>query len=560
MPTETRSVRAPSLDPALRRHIDGVWKRAYAARGKDDLQDLYADWARTYERDHAAIGYFGHVRAAEALQRHLPPRDDLAVLDAGAGTGLAGAELATRGYTHLTAIDLSAPMLTVARRKGVYEELAVVDLSLPIDRLSADRFGGAVLVGVFSFGQAPAHALDEILRVVEPGGVIVFTMRTDFHASDAMGVASRMAELESEGAWEKLEVTEPMPYLPGKDPEARFRVWTYRVLPGKRPEVPADFVAAVDAAFSDPGPVKALAHHHIWDATGSRLYDAYIQRPEYYLNEREEQILRENAGDFLGDHALCVELGCGSAKKISHVFEAVLAGGDGDALEYMPIDLSPGALATTAAQIEEQFGDRVKVDPRLGHFDDTLASIPAERAKAVFFLGGSIGNFETVEDTVGFLAMVRERLTPRDRFVVGFDLAKDAHVFEQAYNAGEPNRLFFVHMLRRMNHLLGTAFDLDAFRLGSTCDPDPAAAGLDCRRVSLKVVSERDQTTACPALGRDLSLKAGDAVEVGISRKFATDDIAELASRAGLRVRTLWFDSLHEFALGEMVRDDAPTA
>ncbi|GJM20526.1 MAG: hypothetical protein DHS20C15_04410 [Planctomycetota bacterium] len=537
-----------------------TWKRAYAARTPDDLLALYADWAAQYEADHAAIGYRGHELASEVLERHLPASRAPRLLDAGAGTGLAGAALAKLGHQHLSGYDLSPDMLEQARAKGVYERLAVADLGVPLDDDIDDSYDGAILVGVFSFGQAPAHTLDEIVRVVRPGGFVVFTMRTDFHESNAMEVAAKLTELEASGVWRLAELTEPEPYLPKKDPDARFRVWCYEVLPTKRQAVPTDFAEAVGVALDAGGPIYELAHHHIWDATSSRLYDAYIQRPEYYLNDSEEEILRVNAGEFLGDRALCVELGCGSAEKIKHVFRAVLGGDPTATVDYIPIDLSPGALETNERQIREAFGDRVRVDARLGSFDETLATLPADQVKAIFFLGGSIGNFPSIDDTVSFLGTVRERLTPRDRFVVGFDLTKDAHVFEAAYNAGQSNRLFFLHMVRRMNRLLGADFDLSAFELASTYDRERSDSGVSATRVNLKVVNTRAQHVTIPALDRELDLAVGDCVQVGISRKFGPDDVGALAGLAGLRVRSMWFDTRHYFCLTEFVRDDAPAA
>lgn len=544
------------LHPRVRERLDAIWSQAYAANGKDDLVTLYQDWSDTYDSDHEAIGYVGHVAASEVLARNTPP--DARVLDAGCGTGLVGAVLGDRGFHRLTALDLSPAMLDHAARKGVYEDLRLGDLDKPLDELGSDAFQAAILVGVFSYGQAPAHALEEILRVVEPGGHVVFTMRTDFHRDDAMGVATKIQQLVDRGAWALVERTEPRQYLPLKDPDVQFRVWCFEVLPGKREPAPDDFHAAVREAFSAPGPVKVLSHHFIWDGMASRLYDEYIQRPEYYLNSAEEEILQVNAGDFLGDRALCVELGCGSAEKIRHVFDAVLADDDGQRLEYMPIDLSPGALETAALQISEFFGDAVAVTPHLGHFDEALASIPADRVKAVFLLGGSIGNFETIDETVDLLRMVRERLTERDRFVVGFDLCKEPEIFRAAYNAGESNRLFFVNMLRRINLLLGADFDLNAFETDSTYREDPDEDGLHTGRVDLRVKTTLPQRVSIRELDLTVDLAEGDVVRVGVSRKFAPGAIAELAARAGLRVRSMWFDKDQAFALSEFVRDDAP--
>ncbi|MCB9896710.1 MAG: L-histidine N(alpha)-methyltransferase [Planctomycetes bacterium] len=554
----TRPESAPSaLGPEVRRRLESIWRQAYGARTKDDLRALYARWAESYDDDHEAIGFLGHERAADVLARHLEPSDAVRVLDAGAGTGAAGEALAARGFEHVVGLDLSPEMLERAATKGVHEDLLVADLSRPVDALARDAFDAAVLVGVFSYGQAPAHALDEVLRVVRPGGYVVFTLRDDFHAEDAMGVASHLEALVAARAWEHVETTRPEAYLPRKDPDATYRVWCFRVLTGKRAEPEPAFLDAAREALLSGGRVRALSHEHIWDAVATRLYNDYITRPEYYLNDAEEEILRDNAGDFLGRHTLCVELGCGSADKISHVFRAALDR-DGETVTYMPIDVSPSALESTRAAIESRFDGQVEVEPALGTFDEKLSAIPPERPKAIFFLGGSIGNFETVEQTRDFLAMIRERMTPLDKLMVGFDLAKDADVLERAYNAGEENRAFFVHMVRRMNELLDADFDLDLFDTASDVVHDEPACGITPLVVNLKVATREAQSVSIPRLGLRVDLAAGDSVQVGKSRKFSPDDVAALVALCGLRLRSLWFDARHYYSVAEIVRDDAP--
>lgn len=544
-----------ALRPELRARLEALWHLAYRARTKDDLRDLYAGWSSTYDGDHEAVGFTGHVRSAEVLARHLPATARL--LDAGAGTGAAGAALSALGFRHLVGVDLSPDMLARAARKDVYESLFTADLERPVDELPTDGFDGAILVGVFSYGQAEAHALDEIVRAVRPGGYVVFTLRDDFHAADGSGVRSHMEGLVQRGAWEHVETTSPEAYLPRKDPRATYRVWCFRVLAGKRPEPGAAFVEAARAALTAAADERALSHEHIWDADATRLYNDYITRPEYYLNVCEEEILRENAGDFLGQHRLCVELGCGSADKISHVFRAAL-GHPGERLTYMPIDVSPAALSSTKEVIEKRFGEQVGVSPGLGTFDETLASIPPDRSKAIFFLGGSIGNFETLPATRDFLAMIRRRMTPLDKLVVGFDLAKDVSVLEHAYNAGPENRSFFVHMLRRMNRLLGADFDLSAFELASRVVQEDEWHGVRPLAVHLAVASRTAQHVTVPALDLELDVAPGDRFGVGLSRKFSTDDVATLVSLAGLRIRSLWFDGQHRYSVAELVPDDAP--
>jgi uncharacterized SAM-dependent methyltransferase/ubiquinone/menaquinone biosynthesis C-methylase UbiE len=552
-PGSTRDARATNV----KQRIERTWKKAYQVMTQDDLVDLYAGWAEHYDEDHAAVGYFGHRAAAQALCALLGDVSDARILDAGAGTGAAGVELARAGARHLTAIDLSPEMLDRARSKGVYERAFVADLGQPIDQFDSSSFDAAILVGVFSFGQAPAFALDEIVRVVRPGGIVTLTMRDDFREQDAMGVRSKMEQLVAEGAWKQRSVSDPAPYLPKKDPGVLFRVWSFEILPAKAPEASSEFAEAVRAALTSPSSVRVIDHAHIWDAVGSRLYNAYIERPEYYLTACEEEILDMHAKKIVGDSRLFVELGCGSARKAGRLLEAATE--RHTPIRYIPIDVSDGALEATAQDIRAHFGAKVDVQPELGLFTETLRRIPADQAKTILFFGGSVGNMPTLEDSITFLSQIRDLMMPGDRLVVGFDLQKSEDVLLAAYNAGAENRAFFVHMVRRMNWLLDAGIDLSALQLGSTYDEEPSYRGMQTRCMNLKVVTRVPQSVHVEHLDLNVTLEAGDAIQVGVSRKFRTDDVRILASVAGLRVRTMWFDTRQYFTLAELVRDDAPS-
>lgn len=551
----TLSTTQHELDEATSSRLQRIWKQAYAASSQDDLLRLYEEWAETYDADHEAIGFFGHRTAARALAKYTPFAEVAAVLDAGCGTGAAGEVLWSLGYRNVTGVDLSREMLARAERKGIYRHLVQVDLGQPLDLFPCNHLDAAILVGVFSFGQAPAHTLDEVVRLVKPGGVVVFTMRTDFFEQDAMSVRSKMEELDQAHAWKLLEVTEPEQYLPKKDPRALFRVWCYRVLETKTPPVDEEFAAVVREAFMASTPIKRIDHAFIWNSVGSRLYDRYTECPGYYLTDAEVEIIANNAPEILDDGRLLVELGCGSARKVAHLLEAALADGSGQAFAYTPVDVSQGALDATKAEIDERFEGRIDVAPRCGRFDEVLASIPVERDKLIVFFGGSIGNLETLEETVTFLETIRDRMTSTDRFVVGIDLHKSEEVFRAAYEAGPRNRSFFLNMVRRINRELGGNFDLAAFRQDSPYEPDPPFHGLATSCVQLRLVTEKPQDVYISSMHMEVHLDEGDAVQVGTSRKFEVEDIERLGAFAGLRLKRQWFDSKRFFSLNEFVRD-----
>ena len=533
------------------RRLERIWSRAYEARTRDDLRDLYAEWAATYDEDHEHVGFFGHRLAAEVLARSLTRRD-ARVLDAGAGTGAAGVELARLGFHDVTALDLSRDMLERAEQKDVYKRLLTADLSMPVDALQTDHFDAVILVGVFSYGQAPAEVFDELLRVVRPGGVLVFTWRTDFERDDPMGVRARVEALVEAGALTEIERTEPAPYLPKKDPEAEFRVCSYRVTGEGQVEVEPGFEAAVDRALAQEGPVVVLDHAWIWDTVASRLYDRYTESDAYYLTDCELEILEDNAPEIAGEFTRIVELGCGSALKIRHVLRAAVERAGGERVRYMPIDVSQGAVDSTVAELREEFGERLDFEPHQGLFADVLHEIGGKGRELVFFFGSSLGNVRDLEHTVSFLRDVRAQLGPEDRFVVGLDLHKDEAVLEAAYNREESTRQFFVHMLRRINVALGADFDPRVFELASSYVAEPEYQGIRTRRVNLRVSPTREQRSFVRELGREVVLAPGDAVQVGISRKFEPEQIDALARLGGFEVSRRWLDSNEWFSLNEL--------
>ena len=480
--------------------------------------------------------------------------------DAGAGTGAAGVALSELGFQDVSAVDLSREMLEVASQKNVYKRLVVGDISYPVDAFARESFDAALLVGVFSFGQAPAETLLEMLRVVRPGGLIAFTMRTDFFEQDPMGIVTKMHELERSGAWSQVEVTTPAPYLPKKDPDAEFCVWTYRVTGGHHTMVEPGFEKAVENAFEGDDTVKELDHAWIWDTVSSRLYDRYTESSGYYLTDCEVEILKRDADQMVGGEPLIVELGCGSALKIREVLKAAIQSRDSQTpVQYMPIDVSHGALESTVDVLREEFGKRISFAPRRGLFADVLHTIPKDRPKLVFFFGSSLGNVQDLAATVDFLRDVRAQLGPNDRLIVGLDLHKDEEVLDAAYNQEESCRAFFVHMLRRINQSLGADFDPRVFELASTYELEPEYKGMRTHCVNLSISPTRDQRSYVQELGHEVVIREQDSVQVGISRKFEPAQIDQLAKWSGLRVMRRWFDAREWFALTELVPNDEPS-
>ncbi len=189
------------------------WTDSIAEEAPSDehsVRELYDEFAAQYDETLDEWQYSAPAVVARYLSQHV--QVDRPVLDAGCGTGLTGAALSAAGYRHITGTDLSPVSAAKARESAHYDQVLVLNLSdaLPFDSAS---FGGAICVGVFSYIPDLEPVLRELLRVVESGGVLVFTQRDDFYRE--RGNAKLFDELQSNGDFERLIETDARPYLPG---------------------------------------------------------------------------------------------------------------------------------------------------------------------------------------------------------------------------------------------------------------------------------------------------------------------------------------------------------
>jgi phosphatidylethanolamine/phosphatidyl-N-methylethanolamine N-methyltransferase len=136
------------------------------------ILDAYRRWAGVYDTVFGGISSRGRLKAVSVINR-LPGRD---VLEVGVGTGLA-----LPHYTadkRITGIDLSVEMLRKARERTRRDGLAHVHALLEMDAEAttfADAsFDIAVAMFVASVVPNPKALLQEMRRLVRPGGNILF--------------------------------------------------------------------------------------------------------------------------------------------------------------------------------------------------------------------------------------------------------------------------------------------------------------------------------------------------------------------------------------------------
>lgn len=190
------------------------------AKTPEELAAAYDKWAEKYDADVKTLGGGVHARCCLGpLRKHATPAAYPRLLDMGCGTGLCAPHLQKLGWKDFVGVDLSAGMLKMARNLGMYKDL--IQAVLPESGLPAEELDLIHSAGMFAPGQAPATALDEMVRLLRPGGLAVFSIRDHYYDNSEEGAEhkKKLEELVDEGKWRLLSKTTEA-YLPQDGIEA----------------------------------------------------------------------------------------------------------------------------------------------------------------------------------------------------------------------------------------------------------------------------------------------------------------------------------------------------
>ena len=100
------------------------------------------------------------------------------------------------GYANLDGIDLSPDMVRVAGQRGIYRELLVGDVNHALERDDGCH-DGVISSGTFTHGHVGPTPLQEIFRILKPGGILACTVHEDLWGS--MGFGAKLEQLTCDG-------------------------------------------------------------------------------------------------------------------------------------------------------------------------------------------------------------------------------------------------------------------------------------------------------------------------------------------------------------------------
>ena len=275
----------------------------------------------------------------------------------------------------------------------------------------------------------------------------------------------------------------------------------------------------------------------LYDERGSLLYEAITRLPDYYLPQREAEILRARAGSIaeLTRARTLVELGSGSARNTRFLLDA-------PTLErFVPVDVSEQMLQTSADAIADAY-PAISVEPIAGDFERDLARLPAEGPRLIALLGSTIGNLYREQRARLLVSLARE-LREDDSVLVGLDLVKDAARLESAYH--DPTGVteaFVRNALTAVNRELGATFEQHRFVYEPRWDPEHEWMDIALRSLDAHVVGVAE-------LNLEIPFQENERLRVEISSKFRRDAFERELESAGLSVRRWWTDRQGDFAV-----------
>jgi L-histidine Nalpha-methyltransferase len=290
-----------------------------------------------------------------------------------------------------------------------------------------------------------------------------------------------------------------------------------------------------------------------YDEKGSYLFDQICLQREYYITRTETEILERHSKDIVSDlksaSASMIEFGNGSSVKTRIILKHFFY--QGVDVMYFPIDISQTALISSIRNLSLEFRilDIIGISSeylvgikKISSLIDASSNIP--RKKVMFFLGSSIGNFEP-DTTISFLKSIRHsmRTETGDNLFISFDLEKDFHILESAYNdkAGITSK-FNLNLLKRINNDLGGTFNLRNFSHYATYNKKK-------KRIEMYIISKRDQEIYIRELGQTVSLKENERIHTENSYKYSIEEIKQLAEKSGFIVQKNYTDTKEWFDL-----------
>ena len=296
--------------------------------------------------------------------------------------------------------------------------------------------------------------------------------------------------------------------------------------------VPAELYDGLNARGASISP------KFLYDALGSKLFEAICELPEYYPTRTEAGIFARHGAEIAraaGPGATLIDLGAGNCAKAASLFPLLRP------RQYVAVDISSEFVSEALARLRQRFPAIAM--QALGLDFSSRLDLPTsvhEERRLFFYPGSSLGNF-TPPEARAFLRRLHRQCGPDGGLLIGIDLAKDKAVLDAAYDdALGVTAAFNLNVLRHVNRLLGADFDIRGWRHVGFYNE---AMG----RVEMHLEARSAQQVRWPGGGRDFA--AGERIHTENSYKYRQADAIGLLEQAGFEATRVWTDPQRWFAV-----------
>ena len=293
-----------------------------------------------------------------------------------------------------------------------------------------------------------------------------------------------------------------------------------------------------------------IAPKFLYDALGSRLFDAITELPEYYPTRTEAALFQRHGTDMakvVPAGSILLDLGAGSCVKAARLFPVL------QPAAYVAIDISVDYLRDTLQQLQQQhpslamlglgmdFSNRFALGAEVA---DWLADGPAAQApRVVFYPGSSIGNFNPAEA----LALLKQAHAvcrtggAGGGLLIGVDRVKPTAVLEPAYDdALGVTAAFNRNLLLNVNRVLGADFAPALWQHVGLFNEQAS-------RIEMHLQASEQKTVRWP--GGERVFAPGERLHTENSYKWQPDAFEALLREAGFAQARHWSDAQGWFSV-----------
>jgi dimethylhistidine N-methyltransferase len=282
---------------------------------------------------------------------------------------------------------------------------------------------------------------------------------------------------------------------------------------------------------------------YLYDALGSRLFEAITELPEYDLTRTEAQLMQLHSASMAAElprGACWIDLGAGNCEKAGRLLGPMGAG------RYVAVDISVDFVRQALDVLQRQHPGLPMAG--LGVDFSGCLPLPAELAldpaqpRVLFYPGSSIGNF-TPEQALDFLHNLHAGCgsAAGSGLLIGVDLLKDPAELKAAYDdALGVTAAFDLNLLLHINRLVSSNFAVRDWQHLSRFNAPLS-------RVEMHLQARHAVTVQWP--GGQRQFAAGETIHTENACKWTVPDFAALLRAAGFAKTQAWTDPAERFAV-----------